>query len=287
MEATFRNYEITNESMAYNGHTLYRIKSRSNFFVDRTFVKVGMIGGWIEKYDNLSELGWVDDEAKVFGDAKVSGNALIREHAVVCDNAKVCGNSIVGSFAHISGHAIVDMRYGGNITNKAKISGNAEIQGTPFIGGRTKIRDNAKILDDVTIKGDTIITDTALIRGNSTVMGNAHIGGTSAISGYSLITDKVKVKNAKLISCTIKKDTIIAFDHNYVSLNKAEINSNDDVFFFMRKESSKIYAYVRSMGIVFTGETSCMPLDTFIYNHKDDYYYWGIIQYIKTLSNVK
>lgn len=287
MEATFRHYEMTNESMVYNGHTLYRIKSRSNFFVDRTFVKVGMIGGWIEKYDNLSEMGWVDDEAKVFGDAKVSGNALIREHAVVCDNAKVCGNSIVGSFAHISGHAIVDMRYGGNITNKAKISGNAEIQGTPFIGGRTKIRDNAKILDDVTIKGDTIITDTALIRGNSTVMGNAHIGGTSAISGYSLITDKVKVKNAKLISCTIKKDTIIAFDHNYASLNKAEINSNDDVFFFMRKESSKIYTYVRSMGIVFTGESFSIPLDTFIHNHKDDYYYWGIIQYIKTLSNVK
>lgn len=287
MEATFRNYEMTNESMVYNGHTLYRIKSRSNFFVDRTFVKVGMIGGWIEKYDNLSELGWVDDEAKVFGDAKVSGNALIREHAVVCDNAKVCGNSILGSFAHISGHVIVDMHYGGNITNKAKISGNAEIQGTPFIGGRTKIRDNAKILDDVTIKGDTIITDTALIRGNSTVMGNAHIGGTSAISGYSLITDKVKVKNAKLMSCTIKKDTIIAFDNNYVSLNKAEINSNDDVFFFMRKESSRIYTYVRSMGLVFTGENSSAPLDTFIYNHKDDYYYWGIIQYIKTLSNVK
>lgn len=79
MEATFRHYEMTNESMVYNGHTLYRIKSRSNFFVDRTFVKAGMIGGWIEKYDNLSELGWVDDEAKVFGDAKVSGNALIRD----------------------------------------------------------------------------------------------------------------------------------------------------------------------------------------------------------------
>lgn len=287
MEATFRHYEMTNESMVYNGHTLYRIKSRSNFFVDRTFVKAGMLGGWIEKYDNLSDMAWVDNEAKVFGDAKVWGNALIKDCAVVCDNAQVCGNSIVGSFAHISGNAIVDMRHGGNITNKAKISGNVEIKGIPFIGGRAKIRDNAKIFDDVTIKGDTIITDNTLIRGNSTVMGNAHIGGTSAISGYSLITDKVKVKNAKLMSCTIKKDTIIAFDHNYASLNKAEINSNDDVFFFMRKESSRIYTYVRSMGIVFTGESFSMPLDTFIHNYKDDYYYWGIIQYIKALSNVK
>ena len=129
MEATFRHYEMTNESMVYNGHTLYRIKSRSNFFVDRTFVKAGMLGGWIEKYDNLSDMAWVDNEAKVFGDAKVSGNALIRDCAVVCDNAQVCNDSIVGSFANISGHAIVDMRYGGNITNKAKISGNVEIKG--------------------------------------------------------------------------------------------------------------------------------------------------------------
>lgn len=287
MEATFRNYEMTNESMVYNGHTLYRIKSRSNFFVDRTFVKAGMLGGWIEKYDNLSELGWVDDEAKVFGDAKVSGNALIREHAVVCDNAKVCGNSIVGSFAHISGHAIVDMRYGGNITNKARISDNAEIHGTPFIGGRTKIRDKVKIFDDVTIKGDTIITDTALISGNSTVMGNAHIGGTSAISGDSLIADKAKLRNAKLVSCTIKNDTIIAFKDYYVSLTNAKINSNDDVFFFNLKESVKIFAYIRSMGIVFLGERGSMPLDTFIYKCKDDNYYWLIINYIKALSNVK
>lgn len=287
MEATFRHYEMTSESMVYNGHTLYRIKSRSNFFVDRTFVKAGMLGGWIEKYDNLSDIAWVDNEAKVFGDAKVSGNALVRENAVVCDNAIVRGSSIVGSYAHISGHAIVDMRYGGNITNKAKISGNAEINGTPFIGGRTKIRDNAKIFDDVTIKGDTIIADNAVISGISTVMGNAHIGGKSNISGCSKITDKVKVKNATLMSCTIKKDTIIAFDNNYVSLNKAKINSNDDVFFFMRKESSRIYTYVRSMGIVFTRETFSMPLDTFIHEYKDDYYYWGIIQYIKALSNVK
>ena len=286
MEATFRHYEMTKESMVYNGHTLYRIKSRLNFFVDRTFVKAGMLGGWIEKYDNLTDIAWVDNEAKVFGDAKVSGNALVREHAVVCDNAIVRGSSIVGSYAHISGHAIVDMYYGGNITNKANISGNAKIEGTPFIGGRTKIRDNAKIREDATIKGDTIITDYALISDDSTVMGNAHIGGTSIICGCSLITDKAKVKNAKLISCTIKKDTIIAFEH-YVYLNKAKINSNDDVFFFKRKESDKIYVYVRSMGLVFTGETSSCSLDTFVDNYKDDYYYWGIIQYIKALSNVK
>lgn len=287
MEATFRHYEMTNESMVYNGHTLYRIKSRSNFFVDRTFVKAGMLGGWIEKYDNLNGMAWVDNEAKVFGDANVSGNALVREYAVVCDNAIVRGNSIVGSYAYISGYALVDMYYGGNITNKANISGNAVINGTPFIGGRAKIRDNAKIFEDVTIKGDTIITDNAVISGISTVMGNAHIGGASIICGCSSIRDKAKVKNAKLISCTIKKDTIIAFDDNYVYLNKAEISSNDDVFFFKRKESRMIYTYVRSMGLVFTGETSSCSLDTFIYNHKDDYYYWGIIQYIKALSNVK
>lgn len=287
MEATFRHYEMTNESMVYNGHTLYRIKSRSNFFVDRTFVKAGMLGGWIEKYDNLSDIAWVDNEAKVFGDAKVSGNALVRENAVVCDNAIVRGSSIVGSYAHISGHALVDMYYGGNITNKANISGNAVINGTPFIGGRTKIRDNAKIREDATIKGDTIITDKAVISGISTVMGNAHIGGESIICGCSLITDKAKVKNAKLISCTIKKDTIIAFDDNYVYLNKAEISSNDDVFFFKRKENHRIYTYVRSMGLVFTGETSSCSFDTFVSNYKDDYYYWGIIQYIKALSDVK
>lgn len=50
-----RKYELTNETIFFNGLTLYRIRAIKDF----SDVKAGDLGGWIEKEVNLSQ----DDDA--------------------------------------------------------------------------------------------------------------------------------------------------------------------------------------------------------------------------------
>ena len=82
-----KKYELTNEYITYLGRKLYRIKALKNF----GNVKIGELGGYIEKEDNLSQ----DGNAWVYGDARVCGEAIVKDNAIVKDKAWVCGNTIV------------------------------------------------------------------------------------------------------------------------------------------------------------------------------------------------
>lgn len=68
-----KKYELTDETIVSKGTTLHRIKALRAF----GNVKVGDLGGYIEKEENLSHEG----NAKVCGDAEV------------CGVAEVCSNS--------------------------------------------------------------------------------------------------------------------------------------------------------------------------------------------------
>ena len=74
-------YELTNEAVEWWGRTLYRIKALKDF----SGVKVGELGGFIEKEENLSQEGnaWVYSNAKVYDDARVYGDAMVSEGAWV------------------------------------------------------------------------------------------------------------------------------------------------------------------------------------------------------------
>ena len=92
-----KKYEFTGETkqveLLFRTATLHRIKAVAEFGV----VKIGDIGGWIEKEENLSHEGnaWVCGNAEVYGDAEVWGNAK------VCGNAEVWGNAKVFSISHV------------------------------------------------------------------------------------------------------------------------------------------------------------------------------------------
>lgn len=74
-----KKYKFTGETktiyLPFGTVTLHRIKA----VVEFRFVKVGDLGGWIEKEENLSH----EENAWVYGNAEVRGNAW------VCGNAKV------------------------------------------------------------------------------------------------------------------------------------------------------------------------------------------------------
>ena len=86
-----KKYEFTGETKRVElwnrTATLHRIKATVEF----GFVKVGELGGWIEKEENLSHEGkaWVCGDAEVWGNAKVWGNA------------EVCGDAEVFLASHV------------------------------------------------------------------------------------------------------------------------------------------------------------------------------------------
>ena len=92
-----KKFEFTGETKTiqfkFKTVTLHRIRAVAEFGL----IKVGDIGGWLEKEENLSQKGksWVYDDAEVWGDAKVWGNAMVWGNAEICGNAKVWGNAKV------------------------------------------------------------------------------------------------------------------------------------------------------------------------------------------------
>ena len=86
-----KKYEFTGETkqveLLFRTATLHRIRA----VVEFGLVKVGDLGGWIEKEKNLSH----EEKAWVFGNAEVCGNAK------VFGNAEVWGNAEVFSASHV------------------------------------------------------------------------------------------------------------------------------------------------------------------------------------------
>jgi len=86
-----KKYEFTGETkeikLLFRTAVLHRIRATVSF----GFVKIGDLGGWIEKEENLSHEG----KAWVWGNAEVCGNAK------VWGNAEVCGNAKVFSASHV------------------------------------------------------------------------------------------------------------------------------------------------------------------------------------------
>lgn len=99
-----KKYKLTEESISFNGKTLYRIEA----VIDFGNVKKGQKGGFVETESNLSHDGnaWVSDNADVFGDAKVYGNANVFDNAMVYGNALVNGNACVSENVSVYDNAL-------------------------------------------------------------------------------------------------------------------------------------------------------------------------------------
>ena len=118
-------YEFTGKTKVENYVTLHQIKRISD----------GLIGGWIEKEENLSQDGrcFVSGDAEVYGNARVYGNALVYGDAKVYGNAWIYGNAMV------YGNALV--------SSDAKIYDNAEKEPE-----KTSLDFSFKIVESVTKK---------------------------------------------------------------------------------------------------------------------------------------
>ena len=104
---------------------MFRIKALVN--ISKFDIKIGDLGGLIEKEENLSHNGyaWISGNARVFGNAQVSGNARVSGDARVYGNAWISGDARVFGNAQVFGNARV---YG-----DARVYGNAQVYGNALV----------------------------------------------------------------------------------------------------------------------------------------------------------
>ncbi len=106
-----KKYKLTEETKTLeDGTVLHRIRAVKDFALrNDAKVREGDIGGWVEKEDNLSQIGeaWVFGEARVYGEARVCDRACVFGEARVCDDARVYGSARVSGEACVCGEAYV------------------------------------------------------------------------------------------------------------------------------------------------------------------------------------
>ena len=163
-----RKYEILkDQSITLNGHTLYRIKLLKAV----CNISPGILGGFIESEDNLSQEGdcWVAEEAAVYGHSKVIENAWVG------GSARIYGHSIIGENCVITGCPTIinsEIRGDSAVRDKAVIE-NSVLQDCALVQGNAE-------LYCVNVFGHSVIKDFATAT-NVAIRGDARISGKVCI----------------------------------------------------------------------------------------------------------
>ena len=148
MTETMKHFKLrTDLTIKVGLKTLYRIEATKE--ITKFGVKVGDLGGYIEKEENLYGDAWVSCDAKVYGNAKVSEDAWVSGNACVSCDAEVYGNAQVYGDAWVSGDA--------------RVSGNARVYGNACVYGDAKVSGDANVSGNAEVYGDTIEKENDLI----------------------------------------------------------------------------------------------------------------------------
>ena len=134
-----KKYELTDDSITFMGHKLFRIRAIRSF----NGVNIGDLGGYIEKEANLSH----DNDAWIYDNVCISGNARISGCARISDNACISGYARISGCARISDNAY--------ISGCACIYDNVSIFGNAYISGCARISGYARICGDAWVHSET------------------------------------------------------------------------------------------------------------------------------------
>ena len=176
-------YRITDESMEYNGHKLWRIECL------RTHKK----GGWIQNETNLSQVGeaWIADNAKVYGEASISDNAKVSGNAEVFGAAKITADAQVYDNAIVSDYAVVTAY--AQVYDHATVEDSAQIYGHATVSGHALVAAYAQVYDYASIEGCAQVYDNVQIYGHAKVKDYAHIFKEARIKGQTVVLNNDRV----------------------------------------------------------------------------------------------
>ena len=133
-----RHYELTDETIEFDAHTLHRIRCTEDFLN----ITKGTLGGFVEGYENLCDEAWVDGDAKVYDGALIDGQAFVANNACVSHHAQISDKAVVGGKASVSGDTVF-------------IGGNVRIYGSVIVRSSSNFR--LTIKGPICIDGNTVI----------------------------------------------------------------------------------------------------------------------------------
>lgn len=142
-----KKYELTDETIEWKGHLLFRIRALKSFFD----VNAGDLGGFIESENNLSQRdkAWIYDNAKAYGSAMVFENARLYDESEVDEYAAVYGDACLFDCSYVTDFAYV--------YDDAELHDSACVCGFAHVGDRVKLF--GEIVDDHDFPGDYDIDD--------------------------------------------------------------------------------------------------------------------------------
>ena len=257
-----KKYELTDNTIEYDGKTLYQIKALKNF----GNVKTGYLGGYVEKEENLSQEGncWVSDEARVYDNAKVSGNARVYNDAKVFGNAQIYDNAGVFDDAEVYGNA--------------KVYGKTEVSESAEVFGKTEVYDKAQIYGYAQVYGESEVYDNAKVFGKAQVYGNAKVFEYTEISDDTKIIDNTIIENSKEIKVeNVKKDFILENDFNLENeIQKYEEHCSKVVDKLKLQDELPDFQVISQKGLLYeknSEENNISEIKNFIENLKGEEYW--------------
>ena len=151
-----KKYEIT-DIVHPDNPNLHRIRAVTDLTEN---VLAGMLGGYVESYDNLDQEGraWISADASLVGSEMCIRDRVLTDHAVAKGCAYVGKNATVTGDATVQDDAIV---CGGAIMGKSCVCGYAVIRQdeqtlcAPIIDGSTRIY--GEISGNVVCRGNAVV----------------------------------------------------------------------------------------------------------------------------------
>jgi len=218
-----KNFELTEEfKINAFGVKVFRIKSTKK----SKHVESGVLGGWVEKEENVSGNAWVYGDAEVSGDARVYGDAWVYGDAEVSGDARVYGDAWVYGNAEVYG----DARVSGNaeVYGDARVSGNAEVYGDARVSGNAEVYGDARVYGNARVSGNAWVSGDARVSGNAEVYGNAELKSDNDFCVFSKFGSsnrnttffKTKEENVIKVKCGCFFGTILEFKEKVKSSHK-------------------------------------------------------------------
>ena len=232
-----KKYELTDNTIRFDGQILCRIKALKDF----GDVKAGDLGGYVSDENNLSQNGncWVYDDAKVYGLGEVRDNATIHQISLI-RSSTVTGDSIITGDSRISDTNIKDSKI-----EDAKICC-SDINNSKIKEGIYEGKEN----EDSLFRSPFLKISSAEIEGN-----NIKISGKATIENSKIqikqeceINDEAEIKNA-IIKCDVLNvidnakiiDPVAPITTNlYLYDNQVFNNSLDNVLDNMPEQNEEI-----------------------------------------------
>lgn len=205
-----KKYELTDNTIRFDGYNLCRIKALKDF----GDVKAGDLGGYVSDEENLSQNGncWVYDDDKVYGLGEVRDNATIHQISLI-KSSTVTGDSIITGDSRIRDTNIKDSKI-----EDAKIC-YSDINNSKIKEGIYKGIENEYSL----FRSPFLKISSTEIEGN-----NVKISGKATIENSKIqikqeceINDEAEIRNAN-----IKCDTLNISDNAKIIDPVAQINTS-------------------------------------------------------------